>query len=217
MGRRAEALRRIRRELAIANADLIAAESDLAERRGDIDALQAEQAGLERNLPGLAAAEARARALASSSPGLDQLVAQLPAAGGHAASPELSLRAPVQGELVRRFGHSTGGAGGQKGVSWRAGPAAEVLAPANARVEYVGPLKGYGLVVILTPSERFHLVLAGLDQAAAGAGRTVLAGEPIGRMAGDGSPELYLEVRQGGRPVDPARWLAAAPVRGARS
>jgi septal ring factor EnvC (AmiA/AmiB activator) len=78
-------------------------------------------------------------------------------------------------------------------------------------------LKGYGLVVILTPSERFHLVLAGLDQAAAGAGRTVLAGEPIGRMAGDGSPELYLEVRQGGRPVDPARWLAAAPVRGARS
>jgi septal ring factor EnvC (AmiA/AmiB activator) len=65
--------------------------------------------------------------------------------------------------------------------------------------------------VILSPSEPFHLVLAGLDQAAAGVGRTVAAGEPIGRMAGSSTrpPELYLEVREGGEPVDPARWLAA--------
>jgi septal ring factor EnvC (AmiA/AmiB activator) len=69
--------------------------------------------------------------------------------------------------------------------------------------------------VILTPSERFHLVLAGLDQAGAGAGRTVLAGEPIGRMAGGSASDLYLEVREGGEPVDPARWLAAPSRRGA--
>jgi septal ring factor EnvC (AmiA/AmiB activator) len=129
----------------------------------------------------------------------------------------LTLRPPVQGALVRRFGQRREGAATRAaGLSWSAAGSAEVLAPTGARVEYVGPLKGYGLVVILTPSERFHLVLAGLDQAAAGAGRTVLAGEPIGRMAPGAPSELYLEVREGGEPVDPARWLAATvPARNA--
>jgi septal ring factor EnvC (AmiA/AmiB activator) len=93
-----------------------------------------------------------------------------------------------------------------------------VLAPTDATVEYVGPLKGYGLVVILRPGAPYHVVLAGLDEAASGAGRTVAAGEPIGRMA-QGPSDLYLEVRRNGEPVDPARWLqrSSQPRRGERS
>jgi septal ring factor EnvC (AmiA/AmiB activator) len=221
LGRHAEALRRLRRDLTLADESLMLAESDLAERRGEIDQLQLEQAALEGRSPAVVAAEARARALAVRSTSLGELVGGLqgtnrtpPLPGG------LLLRPPVQGALVRRFGQGpipgSGPASGRaSGLTWRTAGAAEVLAPVGARVDYVGPLKGYGLVVILTPSERFHLVLAGLDRAAAGAGRTVLAGEPIGRMAEGGSTDLYLEVREGGEPVDPARWLAAGPRRGA--
>jgi septal ring factor EnvC (AmiA/AmiB activator) len=60
------------------------------------------------------------------------------------------------------------------------------------------------------------LVLAGLNAANAKIGSEVSAGEPIGHMAaGSGAnhdkasdaPELYLEMRKGDTPVDPARWL----------
>jgi septal ring factor EnvC (AmiA/AmiB activator) len=117
--------------------------------------------------------------------------------------------------LVRRFGDRAGRAQ-IKGVAWRTQASAQVLAPVDAKVEYVGPLKGYGLIVILTPGEPYHVVLAGLDQAASGAGRRVAAGEPIGRMVAGGS-ELYLEVRRAGEPVDPAQWLASQPQRRGRS
>lgn len=218
MSRRAEALRRIRRDLTLANEDLMVAESELAERRAEIDRLQMEQAGLENRLPEVLEAEARARALAESAGSMGELVGGLRGAlGSSPAAVRLALRPPVQGDLVRRFGQRPqGGSGLVEGVAWRAAGASEVLAPVGGRVEYVGPLKGYGLVVILTPSERFHLVLAGLDQAAAGAGRTVLAGEPIGRMASGAPTELYLEVREGGEPVDPARWFVADGRRNSR-
>jgi septal ring factor EnvC (AmiA/AmiB activator) len=218
MSRRAEALRRIRRDLTLANEDLMLAESELAERRADIDRLQTEQAGLENRLPEVLEAEARAQALAAGAENVGELVGGLRGALGPAPrAARLALRPPVQGELVRRFGQRSGAAGGPgEGLAWRAAGSSEVLAPVGARVDYVGPLKGYGLVVILTPSERFHLVLAGLDQAAAGAGRQVLAGEPIGRMASGAPTELYLEVREGGEPVDPARWLVAAEMRNRR-
>jgi septal ring factor EnvC (AmiA/AmiB activator) len=50
-------------------------------------------------------------------------------------------------------------------------------------------------------------VVAGLDATSGTAGRFVTAGGVLGRMAADREPELYLEVRKDGAPVDPARWL----------
>jgi septal ring factor EnvC (AmiA/AmiB activator) len=90
-----------------------------------------------------------------------------------------------------------------------------VLSPAAATVDYAGPLKGWGLVLILKAGD-YHLVLAGLGSVTAEAGRTVAAGEPVGKMPGEGRPDLYLEVRKAARPVDPARWFAAAPQGGGR-
>lgn len=220
----ADRIRRTRREAALASEALMLTESELEERRADIERLLARKSGLERSL--LADADAtdrRARALAARAGSLGELVGDLSQSGralaGTPPSRPVVLAPPVRGDLVRRFGERSG-AGRASGLSWRTAGAAQVLSPVDARVEYVGPLKGYGLVVILTPSAQYHVVLAGLDQAASGAGRTVRAGEPIGRMAdgrSDGGPELYLELRREGRPVDPARWLAARPAGGRRS
>lgn len=53
------------------------------------------------------------------------------------------------------------------------------------------------------------MVLSGLGKVSVAAGQTVTAAEPVGRMPANGQspPELYLEVRMAGAPVDPARLL----------
>jgi septal ring factor EnvC (AmiA/AmiB activator) len=98
-----------------------------------------------------------------------------------------------------------------------------VLSPADGRVDYAGPLKGWGVVLILRLTGGYHLVLAGLGSSNARVGTAVAAGEPIGRMqtapgAGkdkdQATSELYLEVRKGETPVDPARWLDRVTARG---
>ena len=86
---------------------------------------------------------------------------------------------------------------------------APVTAPSEGLVQYVGPVKGWGVILILRLPGGYHLVLAGLDRATVGIGQSVAAGSPVGWMTdGRQSPsELYLEVRERGVPVDPAKWL----------
>jgi septal ring factor EnvC (AmiA/AmiB activator) len=54
-------------------------------------------------------------------------------------------------------------------------------------------------------------VLAGLDRLDVAAGQRLLAGEPIGVLAGSGGSgaSLYVELRRNGQPVDPRPWFAA--------
>jgi len=86
---------------------------------------------------------------------------------------------------------------------------ARVQSPGAGLVQYVGPVRGWGVILILRMSGGYHLVLAGLDRVSVEVGQTVAAGAPVGWMADqDASPsELYLEVREQGAPVDPARWI----------
>ena len=86
---------------------------------------------------------------------------------------------------------------------------AKVDAPQAGLVQYVGPVKGWGVILILRLAGGYHLVLAGLDRANVVVGQSVAAGAPVGWMPDgrQGPPELYLEVRERGEPVDPGRWL----------
>lgn len=213
----AEAIRKLRREAAIASASYFRAESDVAEGQVRIDALAQQKNALEQDLyPGVRAAEAQARALAARSGSVGDLVqglrgpqgAENQAAGDKA--PERLIQ-PVQGMVERRFGQRSGGNGRSEGWTYAVREGAVVLAPARAQVDYAGPLRGWGNVVILRLGGGYHMVLAGMDKVSTGAGRTVAAGEPVGRMAEGGgeTPKLYLEVRKNAAPIDPARWLPA--------
>jgi len=72
--------------------------------------------------------------------------------------------------------------------------------------------------LILDAGDGYHIVLAGMSRINVALGRKVLAGEPVGAMgearlasltsATTGSPELYVEFRKDGKPVDPAPWWA---------
>jgi septal ring factor EnvC (AmiA/AmiB activator) len=127
---------------------------------------------------------------------------------GPVRAPQTLFR-PAPGQVVRRFGEALASGGRANGVTLAAPRAASVASPGSGLVQYVGPVKGWGVILILRLSGGYHLVLAGLDRASVATGQSVAAGQPVGWMP-DGrqsTSELYLEVRDRGSPVDPARWL----------
>jgi murein hydrolase activator len=119
------------------------------------------------------------------------------------------LLTPVSAQLVRRFGEPAPGGGRSNGLSYAAPRGARVGAPAAGVVQYVGPVKGWGVILILRLTGGYHLVLAGLAGASIGVGQSVAPGQPVGWMPDtrQSTSELYLEVRQRGAPVDPGRWM----------
>jgi len=130
------------------------------------------------------------------------------AAHGRVVAPG-RLVAPLAGRVIRRFGETLPSGGRSNGLSLAAARAAAVAAPGAGLVQYVGPVKGWGVILILRLAGGYHLVLAGLDRSSVSVGQSVAAGQTVGWMpdARQSSPELYLEVRDQGAPVNPARWL----------
>jgi septal ring factor EnvC (AmiA/AmiB activator) len=229
---KAEALQitQARREAAMASADLFIAESDVADRRAKIESLITVKTDLEHRAAAdaaaanqdIAALSDRARTLR----GLTQEVgAAVPAAAvtNEPPNPETAglfgaakaFTPPVSGEPSLRFDQAQPGGSRSLGWTWRTKPGELVAAPAPALVDYAGPLKGWGVVLILRLGGGYHLVLAGLDAALVTPGRTVTPGQPIGRMAAAGGipQDLYFEIRKHDAPVDPARWLNTDPAK----
>ena len=124
-------------------------------------------------------------------------------------APPSRLILPASGTIVRRFGDPLNGGGRSNGMTLAAASGARVVSPGEGTVQYVGPVRGWGVIVILRLAGGYHLVLAGLERTSVQTGQSVAAGQPVG-WATDGrqsTSELYLEVREQGSPVDPARWL----------
>lgn len=137
---------------------------------------------------------------------------------------------PVAGHVERRFGDNDGSGGALQGDMLATHSAAIVTAPVDGSVLYAGPFRSYGQLLILNAGEGYHVVLAGMGRISVSPGQAVLAGEPVGLMGesraggavvlartgattgagagADAGPELYVEFRKEGKPVDPAPWWA---------
>jgi septal ring factor EnvC (AmiA/AmiB activator) len=217
----AQGIDRVRRQITEQNESLILTESELADRRAAIEKLAREKGALEESLdPGAreAAQKAAAAARGAADPGalvqrLETSAAPPNAAASSGAPSGGRLAAPAAGVVAHRWGELLPDRRRSEGIAWRTLPLAEVRAPAAARVDYAGPLRGWGQVVVLRVDDHVRLVLTGLDRCDTAAGRSVAAGEPIGLMGRvrNPAPEIYLEVRQDGAPVDPMRWLDGRP------
>jgi septal ring factor EnvC (AmiA/AmiB activator) len=96
---------------------------------------------------------------------------------------------------------------------------AQVTAPADGHVEFSGPFRSYGQVLILNVGGGYHVLLAGLGQVTAQTGEFLRAGEPVGQMAsgpssvtllgdvvGDKRPVLYIEFRNSADAIDSTPW-----------
>ncbi len=173
---------------------------DLADARRTAEAenaRQAEAADLERKRqedeklqPRLAFAEARAR-----------------------------LDYPVQGQVLIHFGDDDGLGSKFRGMAFATREGAQVITPADGRVEFAGAFRSYGEVLILNAGGGYHELLAGLSEITAGTGEFLRAGEPVGTMGRgpssvtllgdriqDGRPVLYIEFRNNGEAVDSSSW-----------
>jgi septal ring factor EnvC (AmiA/AmiB activator) len=143
-----------------------------------------------------------------------QIAAVPPAAGAlrlfSAAHGQLAT--PARGPVVKSFGAREAYGVTAKGITIKTRAGAEVVAPYDGKVVFAGEFRGYGRILIIEHSEGYHSLLSGLSRIDAVAGQKVLAGEPVGVMGqpDDGNgPELYVELRRNGRPIDPSPWLAS--------
>jgi septal ring factor EnvC (AmiA/AmiB activator) len=208
----AQTFQSVRRRTALAHEALFTTESELADRRAEMERLIAQKSALERRLNlDAEAAEREARSLAARVAGLGGLMRGLPSART-VQPPALDigrLVRPVQGAVVRRFGEAAPNGGHSEGVSFGPPAGATVVSPSAGVVDYAGPLEGWGQVVVISLGGGWRVVVAGLEGVATGTGRSVAAGEPIGRMGQSRKPgpELYMELRRDGQPVDPGRRL----------
>ena len=130
------------------------------------------------------------------------------------------LALPVTGKFGRRFGDKDGNGGVMQGDTVATQSDSIVTAPSDGSVLYAGPFRSYGQLLILNAGDGYHVVLAGMSRISVVSGQSVLAGEPIGAMGearlasasaetlGNAVPELYVEFRKDGKPVDPSPWWA---------
>ena len=120
---------------------------------------------------------------------------------------------PVGGRLVARFGEPRAGGVKWDGVLVATERGAPVRAVYGGRVIYADWLPGLGLLTIVDHGEGYMSLYGHNERLYKAAGERVSAGEALG-VAGDSGgsnrPELYFEIRKGGKAVDPRPWFKAA-------
>jgi len=117
---------------------------------------------------------------------------------------------PVAGQLTAQFGDTRASGVRWEGVVIATERDAPVRAVSSGRVVYADWLPGLGLLVIVDHGEGYMSLYGHNDRLLKAAGEPVAAGEPIaaaGDTGGRAAPELYFEIRQGGKPVNPAPWF----------
>ena len=120
---------------------------------------------------------------------------------------------PVSGRLVARFGDARAGGVHWDGVLVATERGAPVKAVCQGRVIYADWLPGLGLLTIVDHGDGYLSLYGHNERLYKAAGEPVTAGEPIaaaGDSGGSSRPELYFEIRKGGKPVDPRPWFRAA-------
>ena len=195
----------IRRQAALQNEALFISESDVSKQRGEIENLIRQKMALEDQLLSQAdQLEAQDIELKARE---DHLRGGLPLKGLLGlGGDDAHLLPPVVGDKVSDFGN------GQRGVTYAAQPGAQVMAPAEGEVEFVGPVDSYGQVVILNIGRDYRIVLTGIGRVYVEKGQTVGRHEPVGRMPNlsDRKVNLYLELRRSDTPVSPATAIEVA-------
>ena len=117
---------------------------------------------------------------------------------------------PVGGRVVARFGETRAGGLKWDGVLIATERGSPVRSVYRGRVIYADWLAGLGLLVIVDHGEGYLSLYGHNEQILKSVGDGVTAGEPLataGDTGGRTRPELYFEIRRGGRPVDPRAWF----------
>ena len=78
-----------------------------------------------------------------------------------------------------------------------------VMSPMNGTVVYANKFKSFGNLVMIKNDKGFTSVLIGMRNLLISTGNEVLVGEPIAKISSNIKSQLYFELRENGRVVDP--------------
>ena len=133
--------------------------------------------------------------------------ASTPAASNGAAADDIGLAWPANGQVVQGFDEAK-----NKGIDIAGKAGDPVLAAADGQVVYAGAgLRGYGNLVILKHDNTYLTAYAHNQKLLVKEDQKVRRGEKIAEMGSSDADrvKLHFEVRRQGKPVDPAKFLAA--------
>jgi septal ring factor EnvC (AmiA/AmiB activator) len=90
---------------------------------------------------------------------------------------------------------------------------AKVRAPFAGRVVYADWLQGMGMLLIIAHGGNYLTMYGHAEVLYKAVGDSVAPGDVIAGMsdAHGATPQLYFEIRQGRKPVDPRDWLRRSP------
>jgi septal ring factor EnvC (AmiA/AmiB activator) len=124
---------------------------------------------------------------------------------------------PVQGKLTSRY-HEIRANTVRPGAHWNGvlidtARGAKVRAPYFGRVVYADWLQGLGLLLIIGHRGNYMTLYGNAEVLYKSVGDWVAPGDVIAALsdAGGAVPQLYFEIRDGRRAVDPKGWLRPAP------
>jgi len=173
---------------------LVSLEAQSRSRAANLERLRAQQSGLEKLVRELRAAMER-----------------FPVEGNDAFTRlRGKLAWPVTGRVVARFGDARAGGVRWDGVLVATERGAPVKAVCQGRVIYADWLPGLGLLTIVDHGDGYLSLYGHNERLYKAAGEQVSAGDTIaaaGDSGGSARPELYFEIRKGGKPVDPRPWF----------
>lgn len=127
----------------------------------------------------------------------------------HIARTQGDLPWPVQGTITADF-HRRDGVH-YNGIVIQASAGMAVSAVHSGRVVFADWMRGFGNLLIIDHGDQVMTLYAHLQQFSARPGQQVDSGDEIGRVGNSGGqsrPALYFEVRRGGEPINPQRWIA---------
>ena len=118
-----------------------------------------------------------------------------------AAASRLAYRLPVVGEIETGLGEVSASGVRSRGLSIATQAGAQVVAPANGRVVFTGPYRGFGNILIIEHSGGWTTLITHMITSSVKVGDPLVAGDPVGRT-GAGRPVVTIELRKNGEPQD---------------
>lgn len=177
----------------------------LAEEARDLDGLIGELGKAAQLRRELAALPGPLRRPANIAAGIEQK-ADTPVASATTGASPPSFQLPVQGRTIAGFGELRQSGLRATGLSLVPASGAQVVAPSAGRIAFAGPYSGFGRIVIIDHPGGWTSLVTGLARVDPEVGDEVIGGAPLG-VAESREPQITIELRREGEPVNPLNYL----------
>lgn len=184
---------------------------------GNTDALKREPKGgtvpySEQALAQVRAMEGGAAVAKVEAPKPADKPAAVPASAAVAGDDAVDWTWPAAGKVLAQFTEGGSGKEANKGVDISGRMGEPIQVAAAGKVTYVGSLRGYGDFIVVRHKGDFISVYAHTSKILVKKDQVVAKGQKIAEIGSSDAdqPKLHFEIRQqGGKPVDPLKYLPA--------